>query len=186
MPTANVQPDVSTPPINAKLDALTGSNYTLLPFRQLSLPFQLAIAYYLAVDGEAWELPEASEPKAPLEDNSALANLMPYFITKYGDTSFGVADIPLANLQASVMEDVELAGEYPDWSAYHQWYLSFDDTPRYPETERWPVFLSSCDDETLQDGWHRFHSYARAGHVLIPAVFFPAAQHELKTVCAQT
>jgi hypothetical protein len=39
------------------------------------------------------------------------------------------------------------------------------------------VILSSSDDETLQDGWHRLHSYVRAGHADIPAVFYPEQRH---------
>ena len=54
---------------------------------------------------------------------------------------------------------------------YAAWYAEATDVPDHGPDQRWPVLLSDNDEETLVDGWHRLHSYLRAGHADIPCVF---------------
>lgn len=82
--------------------------------------------------------------------------------------SFGIGKLPTRPLIDEVMHDEELA-DYPSWAAYHAWYLSLGRVPAH--RERWPVILSKDNYETLEDGWHRFHSYVRDGRRVIPVIW---------------
>jgi hypothetical protein len=75
-------------------------------------------------------------------------------------------------MKASVLGNVEIATGFATWEAYANWYAKNGDVPVYPEAERWPVILSSSDEETLDDGWHRMHAYIASEHLTVPAVFF--------------
>jgi hypothetical protein len=55
----------------------------------------------------------------------------------------------------------------------------------YPIEDRWPVIMSPFEDETFQDGWHRFHIYVANGHPDIPVIFYPENwHHEMKAEMA--
>lgn len=95
----------------------------------------------------------------------------------YGDEVFGVANLAAQRLKEAVMCDEDIAHSYPNWDAYTQSYCSSGDVPEHAGDDLWPVMLSQDDYETLQDGWHRLHSYLRAGHQTIPAVFSPCDRH---------
>lgn len=57
---------------------------------------------------------------------------------------------------------------------YHRWYVARGSTPQHAAQGRWPVLLSGggrgSGEEYLWDGWHRLHSYVRAGQRTIPVV----------------
>jgi len=152
-------------------DALIGDDYQILPFRDLPRPYRLAVAHYMAVNGDTWT--DAAPDRA--EDLEAS---LPGFDEHYGDVLFGIASIPADAAKASVMSDPELADSWNgDWDAYHAWYTSRGDTPDYGTEDRWPCVMAGAEWETFQDGWHRFHSYCRAGHADIPVVFYPMQRH---------
>lgn len=72
--------------------------------------------------------------------------------------------------QRVMADDPDLARQYGDFEGYHRWYLSAGPVPDHGSS-RWPVIEKHPDDETegyLDDGWHRFHSYIRAGDTHIP------------------
>lgn len=156
-----------------RMKDLVGDAFTVKPFSELSLSDQLAVIMFMAVDGGAWVGVDLS----PLRWNapkSELMELVPAFVELYGDTLFGTACLSASKLQDAVMSDPEIAEAYTSWAEYHAAYLN-GDVPSYSETDRWPVILSEYDDETIRDGWHRFHSYIRDGAAVIPVVFFPSA-----------
>lgn len=71
---------------------------------------------------------------------------------------FGISELPMSVLIDAIMEDEELADAFAGWEDYHAWYMSHSGRiPRHRTL--WPVILSPYDDETLEDGWHRLHSY---------------------------
>jgi hypothetical protein len=83
---------------------------------------------------------------------------------------------------AAVIQDPEIAGYWADWKSYHDGYCAphAGGVPDHPRTNRWPVILSSTNEETLQDGWHRLHCYVRQRARLIPAVRYPKPHHAAK------
>lgn len=159
-------------------------------FRDLPRPAQFAIIHYMSVDGEAWvhptDLPGSpqvdwweADHKWRSRDRRVLAPVEVYgalldkYVARYGDTEWGYAEIPMVDLATSVMQDQDIA-DWGEFDHYRDWYAR-QGVPRHPATNRWPVILSSKGDqeETLQDGWHRFHSYYRSGAQVVPAVWFP-------------
>lgn len=68
-------------------------------------------------------------------------------------------------------QDIKDQG-FKNFEDYHNWYISFCDTPFY--SKQWPVILAqgSCGEEIIEDGWHRFHSYIRDGIKSIPFVLY--------------
>ena len=39
-----------------RMDRLIGHQFRIRPFKELTIPYQLAMTYYMAIDGEAWDL----------------------------------------------------------------------------------------------------------------------------------
>lgn len=164
-------------PFQSRLDSVLAEGYSIHRFSDLALPFQKAIVWFMAVDGDAWdrvELPSTGDAEA---FKSALWELLPQFVEHYGGIQFGKACLAKAALVESVMSDEEIAHFHACWDDYHSWYIRRCEIPNHPEAGRWPVILSSDPSETIRDGWHRFHSYMRDGAAEIPAVFFPKAHH---------
>ncbi len=158
-----------------RMDRLIGQQFRIRPFRELPIPYQLAMTYYMAIDGEAWNL-TCDYTEARL-DKEVLRRELINVRKRYGDTLFGTALISTKRLVQAVFQDEYLGQAYPDWKAYQAGFTRNCSIPRHPRTQRWPVILSSFEDETLQDGWHRFNSYVRDGHKRIPAIFYPKRRH---------
>jgi hypothetical protein len=86
------------------------------------------------------------------------------------DQTFGLAIVPMSALVKSVMNDVDIEADFESWEKYHAWYLKGGRVPHYKT--RWPVVLSSFEEETLEDGWHRLHSYYRDGAEEVPVIWY--------------
>ena len=149
-----------------RMDDLIGDAFKVLAFHDLPISHQRAIAHYLSVDCDAWQCFYAQEQA-----------LLHAYVREYGEELFGVIDLPAQRLVDSVMADPELETSHSGWEDYADWYCAAGDVPAYGPDNRWPVILSQDNDETLRDGWHRFHSYMRSGFSDIPAVFFPEKRH---------
>lgn len=178
--------------IRAEKLALYQEGFEFMKYRDLTKSYQLAIAWYMAVNGEAWDgiidhdevIPDdvenSDDPRWHACLKVALEELLPKFVKKYGKVEFGVATWSTDNLLACVAGDDTFMEDGHDLEGTRAWFK----TPvqnyfmtSYPETDRWPVIMSEFDDETLQDGWHRFHIYVVSGHQDIPVVFFPEKWH---------
>jgi hypothetical protein len=150
----------------------------VMPFRDLPIPAQLAIAHYMAIDGEAWGFPEGTANWSVSSVKKELPAMLPYFRKVYGGQRFGYVMIPMEALKESILKDqwlTEDVGIFPSYEVYDEHVHSqagFRPT-EHPTTQRWPVILSSENEETLQDGWHRLHAYYHQGAKLIPAVYYP-------------
>lgn len=125
-------------------------------FKDLPVTAKLALIHYLAVQHEAWTVP-ASDP--------VLASV------RYGNVPFGIVQLPLRALTTEVMRDPELT-EHGTFAKYHHWYMAHGPVTRHPLHHRWPIILSDFEDETIDDGWHRFHDYYRAGASTVTAIWF--------------
>lgn len=172
----------------SRLDRLIG-DFDLVPFRDLPVPYKMSIAWYMAIDGEAWvdvingfPFPDhdASQPEFHDYWKQALTEMMPHFDEAYGDVYFGVTTLATDDVLASIAKDEVNVMEGIDLDEVHKRYASGGNHSAYPDhgpNDRWPVVLSSHEDETLQDGWHRFGAYAGAGHLDVPAFFYPDDRH---------
>jgi hypothetical protein len=150
----------------------------VMQFRNLPIPAQLAIAWYMAVDGEAWELP-SEYYQASVQELKELGfrSFLPWIRRKYGSKKFGYVEIPMEVLIKQVMRDEWMKEDFhqmKDFEQYHRWYVKQGGMPNHSTTQLWPVILSSdYNEETLQDGWHRLNDYYRKGVEVVPAVYFP-------------
>jgi hypothetical protein len=175
--------------VAAMIDAYDGQ---LVRYADLPHEAQLAMAQYMAIDGEAWQAPEAvyeafgkafkySHTSKKWREIQAAAHQMfidslPLMVQKYGSIEFGyIAALPMKVLIESVMKDADMKKDYAGlegWKQYHDWYMGTGTKHEAP-SDLWPVILSSFDDETLQDGWTRFHQYAERHLLTCPALFYP-------------
>lgn len=64
----------------------------------------------------------------------------------------------------------EISKSYATFQAYADWYCA-GPLPEHSDSDRWPC-MASGDDLVLEDGWHRFHAYVKAGHSTIPILEF--------------
>lgn len=121
---------------------------------------------------------------APFEDLPAESqHAIRTYMKQYGDHVFprdepvGSVRIPMAALVRSVMRDDEIREGYASFADYHRAYMGAalrDEKKRIVDktSDRWPVILSGTDDQTFEDGWHRFHVYYDRKLKKIPAIFF--------------
>ena len=173
----------------------------VMPFSQLPNAAQLSMAYYMAVDGEAWELPEAVEDayfncsqqwqarsiEAHRKGGSAIGEhdaiyrpakeafiaALPFFNKKYGERKFGLVTVSTAALVAAYLQLHREDDEFPgDFDAYHTWFMDHCGTQDHGDSV-WPVILDSTGDALLQDGWHRFNFYVERQLEQIPCLYYP-------------
>jgi hypothetical protein len=113
----------------------------------LQLPYQLAIAHYMAVDGEAWDNFMAI-PWPPSKDGikAALVTALPRYVAEYGDCRYGVLSLDTQVLKDAIMQDRDITQDFLDWDGYHTWYLRNAETPVHPDTDLWPAILSNFAD----------------------------------------
>ena len=103
------------------------------------------------IDGD--DMPELSHALAVFKDVPAV-----------------LLEIPVAVIKAATMALADMAGSFSDFEDYHRWYMSTSDMPTYGADHRWPCIASLLEDELVQDGNHRLHSYIEAGHTTIPVL----------------
>lgn len=151
----------------------TTAGFQLVPFKDLSKPYQLALIQYMAADGAAWDCSDTMM-LVPCGDEkrmkAAMEASLPYFVEGYGDVVFGVSSIDSSAIQAALVE----RGIFPnckDWESYSNEAMSAGFTAIHSEHDRWPAIL--CTEDLFQDGWTRAHAYLAAQHADIPVVFFP-------------
>lgn len=172
------------------------NDFEILKFKNLPRPAQLAISWYMAVDGEAWadvwgdiEFPHFSNSFGNPDYHSKMRELLegalPTLVDEYGDMEFGIGNWPTKDIVKSIAHDENIIvdqsveqtieGYQPGRElgiALKGYYKS-----SYPQEDRWPVILSNFDDETLQDGWKRFSLYTHSGYTETPVVFYPEEWH---------
>lgn len=171
-----------------RTDELLGGDYEIVAFRDLPQEHRLAMAWYMAVDGEAWadvfeDLPEDADCPDIGEDRdgwaafwlAALRERMPRIDDMHGDVEFGMATVPMDRMVAAIEADPDMAQE--GVTSYRDTVMSRDGSVAHGTAARWPVILSTSDDETLQDGWHRMASYVRSGCSDVPCLFYPEERH---------
>jgi hypothetical protein len=182
-------------------DVIRNHRGAVMPFSQLPTAAQLSMAYYMAVNGEAWELPAEVEDayfqcsqhwqarsvelerrgETAIDEHDAIYRpakvaftaALPFFVENYGDRRFGLVTVPAAALIAAHLQLHRDDDDFPgDFDAYHKWFMDHCGTEDHGESV-WPVILDSTGDALLQDGWHRFHSYVERKLEQIPCLYCP-------------
>jgi hypothetical protein len=140
-------------------------------FKSLSMPNKLAISWYMAVDGCAWDnsmfILTSSNVQLKKKLKAAINN---YYDETYGDTKFGVINIPVEVCKQEVMK--HLKGDFKTFEDYHIWYMNDCGVDKHTKKDAWPCILSDFDDEFFQDGWHRFHRYIELKMSKIPCICY--------------
>lgn len=158
-----------------KADQLITADFEISAFRDLPVPFKKALAWYMIVDGDAWQdvldnvnidFEEASDmPASFIEEVDEL----------YGDKRFvhgwesTDAIKILALTDPTFVDDQDML----DGTMQHAFQ---------PLNERFPVVMADdlANDpsaQTIQDGWTRFATYITHGYDVTPIVFAEAAHH---------
>jgi len=145
-------------------------------YKNLPRSHQLAIAHYMAIDGEAWEVEYEFEGGGSGYIKDQLKKALPLFIKKYGRCRFGIDEVSPVLLIEKIMKLEHIQKDFGSFNEYHKWYKKNCTIPRHNKINRWPCVMDSTTDliynGVLEDGWHRFHRYIEAGHKTIPCVFY--------------
>lgn len=161
------------------MNLLEKSGYEIKRFADLDLPSQMAIVWYMAFDGEAWA--HIDYERTAVFDREAakdsIRTAMPKYVAEHGSTLFGVSKFSVEDFKIAIMAGGEVAEDFTSWESYQDWYVGCSDVPSHGNIGRWPAIVSGFDDEILQDGWHRTHSYIRNGDTDIPVIFYPEEKH---------
>jgi len=167
----------------------------VVPFKDLHVSHQVAIAHYMAIDGEAWSVMgnlekdfekirpgnysnTAKWEKFQKEIIRLLTLSIGEYIKKYGKVKFGMVNLPikvakeLSFKKCNVYDDDGNRDGFSSFDEYHKWYIENGGIPHHSKANPFPCILSSFNDELFQDGWHRFHRYCQLGMKFIPCVYF--------------
>ena len=166
--------------IAARLIRQNGGRIML--YRDLPVEARHAIAFYMAIDGAAWDCPERLD-ETWLDDGGLVLRFKRtnrFFVNRYGDQRFGYVEVPAQRLTEAVWKyQQQFPGDhrFSGFDEYHRWYISDGDGARWNGKSVWPVILNDYENDTgtglLQDGWHRFHAYVARGVKTIPCVWYP-------------
>jgi hypothetical protein len=153
----------------------------VIPYRDLPRPAQLAMAYFMAIDGQVWRTPDWFDAKwnkvypDEIACRKVFERALPHFIRRHGLRKFGYVVIPM-----NVLEDAVMAcshdEDFPDnFAEYHRRYTQIGNgmnyRPSYNRRNPWPVILDSTGNELFKDGWHRFHRYVDLGLLTVPCLY---------------
>lgn len=136
----------------------------MMAFAKLPLEGQLAMAHYMAIDGEAWEIPGDWNNRDIYPRN--LSKMLPYFRREHGNEKFGYVVIPMSDLVASIEQDPGVEGDFKNW------YTKGTIGVQHSSSKVWPIILEREGPETIQDGSHRFARYYDLGIKNIPALYY--------------
>jgi hypothetical protein len=170
-------------------------NAKIMRYRDLTRPYQLAIGYYMSIDGDVWDFvndnwrnhrfwyKENPSNKDREEFDRYVFRVMvrsiPLFIKEYGGNKFGVGEFPTEILIKRIIDCGWPSAEINTIESYKDWVKKNTGIPGHPKRNRWPVILDSYDDSYdneannfLQDGFHRMHCYLLRGDKTIPFVYY--------------
>jgi hypothetical protein len=158
-----------------KSDQLITADFEISAFKDLPLPFKKAIAWYMVVDGDAWE--EVRDfADADFEE---AAEMRAEFISEvdrlYGDVRFVHGTQSPENIMNVVLTDPVFAEDKTILDGRRQHEVQ-------PFNERFPVIMADDNIEdpaaqTIQDGWTRLATYLTHQYDAIPIVLYEADHH---------
>lgn len=131
---------------------------TVRSYRDLDPAARASLADYCGTHGGFFSESPARWSTKPTENDR-----------DHGRDLFLRGELPTPVATALAFESLEKG--WPDFPAYHAWYLANDRVPTHGPKNRWPSIVSGDpEDEFFWDGWHRFHSYVRDGHPTVPVI----------------
>jgi hypothetical protein len=151
----------------------------VMPFSALPVGAKMALIWYMAVDGEAWELPQDLQDVYHTKHGikrltDGLWKHLSYFDKAYGSARFGYVEIPTSILldaiekahQGLTKAGLGYPAKPPTNLNSSKWLYAGSRS-----ATTWPCILDDGDD-ILQDGWHRLGRYVEAELPQIPCVFY--------------
>lgn len=139
----------------------------VLKFKDMPFLFQKSIIIYGGEDGivdwsvvPAW----ATANTVDWNDDENIQIWIDDYIEVYGDREFRIGEIDTEKLKERIVKNPTFC--YDSFEEYYEWYN--DDTDHGDSV--FPIVVSEQNDEYIEDGWHRFHSYIRKGMKKIPFV----------------
>ena len=148
----------------------------VLPYAKLSKPSQLAMAFYMSVDGEAWPLPKALQDFPDLsrtpEFQAAFRRQRCHYVRRHGCEAFGYVELPLQTAIDMVWFCRDPGETHGSFEAYHKWYKPFIED-KHSAKDPWPSIIDTGGETFLQDGWHRFHRYVDLKLKKLPFLYYP-------------
>lgn len=131
------------------------------------LPFEYKkslIIYFYEGDVVKWSIDNSIEEVS--KDNNLVNILINDYITvgRNKNKSFAYGLIPTEILTKEIAKRLG----FKTFKEYHEWY---NDNTDHADSIL-PIILSFDNDELIEDGWHRFHSYYRKSVKQIPVVAF--------------
>ena len=132
----------------------------VMRYRDLTYEAKCAYSYYMAIDGTAWGTPK---------NEVRMKELVAYHEKMHPNFKVGIVQVPMGAFCDAIHANSDY--DHASFAAYHEWYVQ----NCYNEDNGksvWPVILNYFDDELLQDGWHRFHSYVERKLKTIPCLYF--------------
>lgn len=129
------------------------------------LPFEYKkslMIYFYEGDVVDWSI---SNSIYEISKNDDLINiLINDYIGINKNKSFAYGLIPMYILTKEIAKRMG----YKSFQEYHDWYNDNTDHKK----SILPIIISFDNDELIEDGWHRFHSYYRKGLKEVPVVAF--------------
>ena len=156
-------------------------------FKDLPINHKLALVWYMACDGEAWEMPDNYTPSrcswtwAKMKrTREFLRKNIAHFEKTYGHLKFGMVNVPMEVFGEIVLKVAKGGCEVDDYSDMKSFkemnkrYMDNGDCPIHTELG-WPAILnSSCNDDgmVIEDGWHRLNTYYKKKVKVMPLVYY--------------
>lgn len=163
--------------ITCRQDRLLGDDYRILPYRDLPKSYQMAIAWFMGVDGDAWHVSDGPCCSENAAGKAVMESALHEYVERYGDVKIGIAQVDTQAAKLNVMEHIDQA-DFGTWDEYHAWYLAQRKGEVFGHADGWPVLLNFGDEwETFDANWPCFHAYCRDGAARFPVWFFPKRRH---------
>jgi len=156
---------------------------TKVAFRDLPLNHKLAIIWYMAVDGEAWAMPDEYLPSfsgwswAKMKRiREFLKKNISHFDKEYGHLKFGIVNVPMPAFSDMVYKVASTSEDHNEneksFKDMNRRYLSESPCPIHTELG-WPAILNCSENDHLliEDGWHRMNVYFKKKVKVMPLVY---------------
>lgn len=131
------------------------------------LPFEYKkslIIYFYEGDVMEWSI---NNPIDEISKNDDLINILINDYISVGRNRHNSFAYGLVPMQILTKEVAKRMG-FKTFQEYHEWY---NDNTDHKDSVL-PIIVSFDNEELIEDGWHRFHSYYRKGMKQIPVIAF--------------
>ena len=157
-------------------NAIIAHGGRVMPYAKLSKPAQLAMAFYMSIDGEAWPAPKVLQnfpgPARTPEFQAAFRRQRCHYVRRHGHETFGYVELPRKKAIDLVWYCRDEEESHGSFAEYHKWYQGFNEY-EHSAKDPWPSIIDTSGVSFLQDGWHRFHRYVAMELEKLPFLYYP-------------